>query len=109
MNPVPVNAVDDDRSVRRKLLGEVGHVAVGMSFKLGGVEAATVFPLELVVSAHLEKEDVIHSLVSKLIYRVTHLVVPNLQLTLKHILRFSMLLILKRNFCFDVDRKLGTT
>ena len=62
MKPFPVNAVDDDRGVRRKLLGEVGHVALGMRLELGGVEATAVFPLELVVSAHLKIEGIYSSM-----------------------------------------------
>ena len=42
-------------------------------------------------------------------YRVTILIVTKLPLTPKEMLRFSKLLILKLNFCFDVNWKFVTT
>ena len=53
----PVDAVDDDGGVRRKLVREVGDVTFGVILELLGVEPTPVLPLELVLTSNLKVEN----------------------------------------------------
>jgi hypothetical protein len=50
----PVDAVDDDGGVGRKLVSEVGDVSLGMLLQLLGVEPTAVLALKLVLTTNLQ-------------------------------------------------------
>ena len=52
----PVDAVDDDWGVGRKLVSEVGDVSLGMLLQLLGVEPAAVLALKLVLTTNLQTQ-----------------------------------------------------